>query len=89
MTVLTISCVPKNIYTTEGKVEIINNVDKYITINQTIPIPDVMQAMIMSYDIDDNNVNQIKDLKEGDPVSITIKSDERKVNFELVKITKR
>ncbi len=89
MAIIITACAPKNVYQTEGKVEILNYDDKYITINQTIPIPDVMPAMVMSYDINDNNLNQIKNLKEGDDVSITLKSDERKLNFELIKIIKK
>lgn len=89
MTAIITACAPKNIYTTEGKIEIINYADKYITINQTIPTADVMPAMVMSYSIDDSNMDQIKNLKEGDSVSVVLKSDERKVNFELIKINKK
>lgn len=87
--VLLVACTPKDIYTTEGKIEIINYVDKYITINQTIPTAEVMPAMVMSYDITDANIDQIKNLKEGDDISMTLKSDERKINFELIRITKK
>jgi len=73
-------------YQTNGIVLAVNVNEQYITINQD-EIPGIMSAMSMSYQVGENNSDQIKQLKEGDNASITLAYNQG--YLDLYNITKR